>query len=44
MAPPDVVSRVNDLLISNTEHGVQTGKSLLESYISFDQYLTKIIF
>ena len=41
MAPEKAVKQIPDLLVSSTESGYQDGKSLLDSYKTFDKYLTK---
>ena len=40
MAPKEAVDAIDNLLISSTENGFQTGKSCLKFYEMFDQYLT----
>ena len=41
MVPDGVCEKIKHLLISTTENGVQTAKSLLEAYKLFDKYLTE---
>ena len=39
MAPQSAVEAIPNLLISTTDHGMQTGKSCLQSYKEFNNYL-----
>ena len=41
MVPDGMTDKVENLLISTTENGVQTALSLLDAYKLFDQYLTE---
>lgn len=40
MAPKEAIESIRNLLISSTENGFQNGKSCLQFYKIFDQYLT----
>ena len=41
MAPPEAVEKIDNLLISTTENGMQTHSSLLDVYTFFNEYLVK---
>ena len=42
MAPVEAVEKINNLLISTTENGVQDHSSLLAFYKLFDKHITKM--